>query len=119
MSSLLNNKFLIFTNCWKLNIILNLGNETLVTKVAKNSSEAISNLQSTVRYLPSLDYVNSSKIASLGWCFCGGGQSLQLAINSEPDYPLAATVVYYGNLVFDKKEVAKIKCQYEEYWWPR
>lgn len=87
-----------------------------MTKVAKNSSEAISNLQSTVRYLASLDYVNLSKIASLGWCFGGGGggggQSLQLAINSEPDYPLAATVVYYGNLVFDKKEVAKIKCQY-------
>ena len=85
-----------------------------MTKVAKNSSEAISNLQSIVRYLASLDDVNSSKIASLGWCFGGdgSGQSLQLAINSEPDYPLAATVVYYGNLVFDKKEVAKIKCQY-------
>lgn len=81
-----------------------------MTKVAKNSSEAISNLQSTVRYLASLDYVNSSKIASLGCCFGGGGgPSLQLAINSEPDYPLAATVVYYGNLVFDKKEVAKNK----------
>jgi hypothetical protein len=33
-------------------------------------------------------------------------------MNSEPDYPLAATVVYYGNLGFDKKEVVKIKCQY-------
>jgi carboxymethylenebutenolidase len=43
----------------------------------------------------------------LGWCF-GGGQSLQLALNSEQN-PLAATVIYYGNLVNDTNELSKIK----------
>ena len=40
---------------------------------------------------------------SLGWCF-GGGQSLQLAVNE----PLDATVIYYGNLVTDEKQLLKI-----------
>jgi carboxymethylenebutenolidase len=61
-----------------------------------------------VRYLSSLENVNSSKIASLGWCF-GGGQSLQLALNTEPEYPLAATIIYYGNLVTDQESISKIK----------
>ncbi|HSE99547.1 MAG TPA: dienelactone hydrolase family protein [Nitrososphaeraceae archaeon] len=82
--------------------------KTLVSKVRDNPSEAINNLQSAVRYLASLENVNSSKIASLGWCF-GGGQSLQLALNTEPDYPLAATIIYYGNLVSDQESISKIK----------
>jgi carboxymethylenebutenolidase len=82
--------------------------KTLVSKVRDNPSEAISNLQSAVRYLASLENVNSSKIASLGWCF-GGGQSLQLALNTESDYPLAATIIYYGNLVSDQESISKIK----------
>ena len=72
--------------------------QNLVSKVRENPSESINNLQHAVRYLTSLENVNSSKIASLGWCF-GGGQSLQLALNTEPGYPLAATIIYYGNLV--------------------
>lgn len=51
--------------------------------------------------------MNSSRIASLGWCF-GGGQSLQLALNAEPGFPLATTALYYGNLVTDQKELSKI-----------
>lgn len=47
----------------------------LVGSVRENPSEAIANLQAAVRYLSSLESVNSSRIASLGWCF-GGGQSL-------------------------------------------
>ena len=82
--------------------------KTLVSNVKSNPSEAISNLQSAVRYLASLENVNSSKIASLGWCF-GGGQSLQLALNTEPEYPLAATIIYYGNLVTDQESISKIK----------
>ncbi len=82
--------------------------KTLVSNVRSNPSEAISNLQSAVRYLASLENVNSSKIASLGWCF-GGGQSLQLALNTEPEYPLAATIIYYGNLVTDQESISKIK----------
>jgi carboxymethylenebutenolidase len=78
----------------------------LVGTVRENPEQAISNLQSAVQYLASLPNVNSSRIASLGWCF-GGGQSLQLALNSEQN-PLAATVIYYGNLVNDTNELSKI-----------
>jgi carboxymethylenebutenolidase len=79
----------------------------LSSSVRENPEQAISNLQSAVQYLASLPNVNSSRIASLGWCF-GGGQSLQLALNSEQN-PLAATVIYYGNLVNDTNELSKIK----------
>jgi carboxymethylenebutenolidase len=82
--------------------------QLLVGKARENPSEATNNLQHAVRYLASLDNVNSSKIASLGWCF-GGGQSLQLALNTEPEYPLAATIIYYGNLVSDPETISKIK----------
>ena len=82
--------------------------QNLVSKVRENPSESINNLQHAVRYLSSLENVNSSKIASLGWCF-GGGQSLQLALNTEPGYPLAATLIYYGNLVSDQESLSKIK----------
>ena len=78
----------------------------LSSSVRENPEEAISNLQSAVQYLASLPNVNSSRIASLGWCF-GGGQSLQLALNSEQN-PLAATVIYYGNLVNDTNQLSKI-----------
>ena len=78
----------------------------LVGTVRENPEQAISNLQSAVQYLASLPNVNSSRIASLGWCF-GGGQSLQLALNSEQN-PLAATVIYYGNLVNDTNELSRI-----------
>jgi carboxymethylenebutenolidase len=80
----------------------------LVGSVRENPSEAIANLQAAVRYLGSLESVNSSRIASLGWCF-GGGQSLQLALNNEAENPLAATVLYYGNPVMDEQELSKIK----------
>ena len=82
--------------------------QNLVSKVRENPSESINNLQHAVRYLASLENVNSSKIASLGWCF-GGGQSLQLALNTEPEYPLAGTIIYYGNLVSDQESISKIK----------
>lgn len=78
----------------------------LASSVRSNPEQAIANLQSAVGYLGSLENVNNSRIASLGWCF-GGGQSLQLALNSEEN-PLAATVIYYGNLVNDTNELSKI-----------
>ena len=78
----------------------------LSSSVRENPEQAISNLQSAVQYLTSLPNVNSSRIAALGWCF-GGGQALQLALNSE-QHPLAATVIYYGNLVNDTNELSKI-----------
>jgi carboxymethylenebutenolidase len=79
----------------------------LSSSVRENPQQAITNLQSAVQYLASLPNVNGSRIAALGWCF-GGGQSLQLALNSE-QHPLAATVIFYGNLVNDTSELSKIK----------
>ncbi len=64
----------------------------LVQSVVGNKDVAIANLQSAVKYLASLSNVNASRIAALGWCF-GGGQSLQLALNSQA-HPLAATILY-------------------------
>jgi carboxymethylenebutenolidase len=75
--------------------------------VRNNPNVAIANLQSAVNYVSSLGNVNASRIASIGWCF-GGGQSLQLALNSR-EHPLAATVIYYGNLVTDKDALSNIK----------
>jgi carboxymethylenebutenolidase len=60
----------------------------LMKSVIDNPQRAISNLQAAVKYVSSLPFVNSSKIASIGWCF-GGGQALQLALHSV-QHPLAA-----------------------------
>lgn len=80
----------------------------LVKSVRGNPQEAISNIQAAVKYVSSLPFVDSSKIASIGWCF-GGGQSLQLALHSE-QHPLVATILYYGTpLVTDKQVLSKIK----------
>ena len=54
----------------------------LTSMIRENPIFAIENMKSAVNYLGSLENVNSSRIASLGWCF-GGGQSLQLALNSQ------------------------------------
>lgn len=80
----------------------------LVQSVRANLENAITNLKAGVKYVSSLPIVDKSKIASIGWCF-GGGQSLQLALNSQ-DQPLAATILYYGTpLVIEKSELSKIK----------
>ena len=75
--------------------------------VRNNPGIAIENMKSAIAYLSSLQNVNASRIASIGWCF-RGGQSLQLALNSE-DHPLAATIIYYGQVVNDTNEISKIK----------
>jgi carboxymethylenebutenolidase len=79
----------------------------LSSAVRNNPSVAVENMKSAVSYLSSLQNVNASRIASIGWCF-GGGQSLQLALNSE-DHPLAASIIYYGQVVNDTRELSKIK----------
>jgi carboxymethylenebutenolidase len=82
--------------------------QQLAGSARTNSAATISNLQASVNYVSSLPFVDSSKIASIGWCF-GGGQSLQLALHSE-QHPLVATILYYGTpLVTDKQELSKIK----------
>lgn len=81
---------------------------SLVTSARENQNASNSNMLAAVDYLKSLDTVDSSKIVSIGWCF-GGGQALQLALNTDPSDPLAATVLYYGNLVTDQQQLSKIK----------
>jgi carboxymethylenebutenolidase len=82
--------------------------QQLASFARSNSQLTISNLQAAVNYVSSLPFVDSSKIASVGWCF-GGGQSLQLALHSE-QHPLVATILYYGTpLVTDKQQLSKIK----------
>ncbi|MGB6627208.1 MAG: dienelactone hydrolase family protein [Nitrososphaeraceae archaeon] len=82
--------------------------QQLTSSARSNPASTISNLQAAVKYVSSLPLVDSSKIASIGWCF-GGGQSLQLALHSE-QHPLVATVLYYGTpLVTDKQQLSKIK----------
>jgi carboxymethylenebutenolidase len=79
----------------------------LSSSVRNNPGIAIENMKSAIAYLSSLQNVNASRIASIGWCF-GGGQSLQLALNSE-DHSLTATIIYYGQVVNDTNEISKIK----------
>ena len=82
--------------------------QQLASFARSNSATTISNLQAAVKYVSSLPLVDSSKIASVGWCF-GGGQSLQLALHSE-QHPLVGTILYYGTpLITDKQQLSKIK----------
>ena len=78
----------------------------LASSVRNNSTSAIDNLQSAVNYVKSLEMVDGSRIASLGWCF-GGDWSLQLALNSSEN-PLAATIIYYGRPVTDTASLSRI-----------
>lgn len=77
----------------------------LAGAVRNNQPEATRNMRDAANYLRDLPNVDGNKIASMGWCF-GGGQSLQLALAGEP---LAATVIYYGNLVNDTSQLRVIK----------
>jgi len=80
----------------------------LVQTARNDQNSSTANLQAAVKYLSSAPNVDNKKIVSLGWCF-GGGQSLQLALNSQ-EHPLAATILYYGTpLVTDKESLSKIK----------
>jgi carboxymethylenebutenolidase len=75
---------------------------------ARSNQEALANLKAAVKYVSSLPFIDKSRIASLGWCF-GGGQTLQLALDSD-NQPLASTILYYGTpLVTDKTSVSKVK----------
>ncbi len=69
---------------------------------ALDQNKATQNLRAAAQYLRSQ---GAPKVASLGWCF-GGGQSLTLALSGEP---MDATVIYYGRLVTEEAQLAKIK----------
>lgn len=78
----------------------------LSSSVRNNSAEALNNLHAAVEHLSEMPNVNSSRIAALGWCF-GGGFSMLFALNTTQ--PLAATVIYYGNLVTDEEQLSTIE----------
>lgn len=80
--------------------------QQLAGSVMNNQQAAIDNLNGAVAHLSSLLNVDSDRIATLGWCF-GGGQAMQHALSAQQR--LAATVIYYGNLVTDEQQIAKIK----------
>lgn len=76
----------------------------LVGEARANQEKLTDNMKEAVKYVKTLPDFNG-KLASIGWCF-GGGQSLQLALSGEE---LQATIIYYGNLVEDKEQLAKIQ----------
>ena len=65
-------------------------------------SQWTENMNTAVSYLE--DNYAPSSMGSIGWCF-GGGQSLNLALNNDD---MDATVIYYGQLMTDSKELSKI-----------
>ncbi len=77
----------------------------LATQARENPDRAIENMENAVSYLQSLPFVQSDKIASMGWCF-GGQQSLSLALASEN---LSGTVIYYGNVLDDTEKLKNIQ----------
>lgn len=76
----------------------------LTSKIRNNPNVAIQNMKSSVNFLKNQNNINKEKIASMGWCF-GGGMSLQLSLNE----PLAATIIYYGNLEKNAAKLSSIK----------
>jgi len=66
-----------------------------------DGNEGVENMNSAISYLRT-EFPNE-KIGSIGWCF-GGGQSLNLAVNSDLD----ATVMYYGQVITDQDKLSNI-----------
>lgn len=73
--------------------------EELVGQVVQE--EAMANMKMAADWLRSKGV---SKIVSLGWCF-GGRKSIEFALSGEP---LAATVIYYGQLETDIEKVRTV-----------
>ena len=65
----------------------------------------LSDLISSVSYLKSLDFVESSRIGAVGFC-AGGGNVWNLAVNLEE---LAAAVPFYGSPVPSAEQIERIK----------
>lgn len=64
----------------------------LAAAIRTNPESAFDQLEATVAYLRELQYVDETKLASVGWCF-GGTWSYQMAVN---DLGTRASVMYYG-----------------------
>jgi carboxymethylenebutenolidase len=79
--------------------------EAMAAVNAVKEERALEILQAGFAFLGDDARVRAPRIGSIGWCF-GGGWSLRLAI-AQPE--LDACVIYYGRLVDDPAELAKIR----------
>ena len=66
---------------------------------------ALADLEEAAVYLGYHPRVDGAKIGVIGWCM-GGGFALKLAL---ADSRIKAVVMYYGKLVTDEKELAKLR----------
>lgn len=84
------------------------GKVTNDPKQAGELMQSIDQDKANAKLKAALDYLKSSdrKVATLGWCF-GGGQSLQASL-VDPD-AVSATVIYYGELVADEKQLKTLQ----------
>jgi carboxymethylenebutenolidase len=60
--------------------------------------QVFADIDAALDYLMSLDNVDTTRLASMGFCF-GGGHSLQLGMRQSEN--LALTILYYGAVVTD------------------
>lgn len=77
---------------------------SLVTQVMQDRPSAIQNLGQAADYLRGSQ--KTTKLGVIGWCF-GGGFSLQSALQLADR--VDASVVYYGQPVTDRAELAKLR----------
>ncbi|BBM84374.1 dienelactone hydrolase family protein [Candidatus Uabimicrobium amorphum] len=75
----------------------------LMKKAMGNQQQALDNLNQAHNYLK--NNCKATKIGSIGWCF-GGHWSLRCGLLFEAK--IDAVVIYYGRLVNDKEQLAKL-----------
>jgi carboxymethylenebutenolidase len=76
-----------------------------ILQVTTTSQDRVSSdLDSAFQYLANMPSVDRNRIAAMGFCY-GGGQSLLFGMRQ----PVAATILFYGNLVNDPAELALLK----------
>lgn len=74
--------------------------------VRENTDTAFANLSDATAFLQALPYVDSSQMASVGWCF-GGQWSYNMAVN---DMGMDASVMYYGRFSLED-DLSMMKAQ--------
>lgn len=79
-------------------------NIALMREARANPDEIIANLNAAATYLRDRSDT-TGQIATVGWCF-GGGVALSFAIGGEHH---DGTAIFYGQLLNDPKELAKIQ----------